>query len=322
MSLEIEVPTEPLAETEHALPAGGQGRLEMVVLVLRNARARIQGRLDAKEITDIWIAGFKAAGVAAKRGTRWTGKFSVPLPFVIEIPCPYGHRTEDRRDYAKVQLIVEDDGWLSFDPANSCERCTQEPLEEWLLNCPRCESGDDDSQWHKSAHPKGAGHWTERDRDGVVGIVGDVSPLSFVIAEFESMWALAEAKHWVEHTEEAAATDRQSWLAMWEDRSGRRVTPQREEIIKSFAEWKLKGAQRLLSRTVPKVSNTTRRREWTSEAALKWLEQARDTDGNLVVPPSTSGAAAWRAVDAIPGRPPKRFVEAAQQQRKSRLASS
>ena len=254
-------------------------------------------------LTDAWIQGLVAASVQAQHAKAWNGKYPVPLPFVLEMPCPFGHRTADRRDYARVRLLIEEDGWPVLDTDSPCVDCDARLLERWLLTCPRCERGEE-SDRHEADHDA-LRHWSETVDDGRV-VCGDTSPLAWVIGEFERRAYIAEARWWIEHTEAAAESIRSSKLI---------PAAAKEQRIRLAIE----GARR----TLGAVSAVERKGapSMTPEEAAKWLDGLRDSGGRPLVPEGATTREAWALVKTVPGRPTKNTVDAAQPIRQKRRAT-
>lgn len=249
--------------------------------------------LRPQMLTDAWVAGLVAARVGAEHVTvkEWgPGKFPRhrKLPFVLQFPCPFGHRTEDKYDIATARLIVEDSGWWSLDPESPCPRCTASALRDWLLTCPRCEAGEDSDRHDPE-------HWALDvfDLDGD----HDASPVAWVLREFGRLARVATARYWLDHPEEAAGNlpgvseaDRQRFIANQLARA--RVTL---------------GA-------VP--------RKGASIAASKLSEG--DVDAWLTdhgVPDDATVRSAWALVKDIEGRPAKNVIERILSERTKRRAT-
>ncbi|MGR0320424.1 hypothetical protein [Agromyces sp. ZXT2-3] len=258
--------------------------------------SRLSKPLKAQMVVDAWIAGLREAGVKAdnarawSRGTKWPKK----LPLVIEMPCPYEHRTPDRHDFAKVWLLVEDDGWISLDPESPCVECSQSGLERWLLTCPRCLVGEESLE-----------HWTPHDLGPDVAISdegdefegGSYSPLSFVIRQFEQLSLLATAKWWVEHTAEAS------------EEYGDVPLHRRQDAIESRVEW----ARRMLAQAPPRKARSSPgapAEGWTQQSTRTWLDQHDIAD-------ALTSRGAWERAKAIAGHPPKNAIEAARRRSES-----
>ncbi|WP_353828215.1 hypothetical protein [Agromyces sp. SYSU T0242] len=276
--------------------------MESALWQLDRSLARLSRPLTVVIIVDAWIAGLREAGVKAENARAWSrgSKWATKLPLVIEFPCPYMHRTPDRRDFRRVRLIVEDDGWVSVDPDSPCEKCNDQVLARWLLTCPRCEYGEE-GDFHRAGHDMGQKRG--RTRSGP-GIVGSTSPVSFVLWQFGLLAAMADARWWVERTDEAIA----ELDGIWPDW----LPEHREEFVTQ----RLARARRLLARTPPPTARsapTAPAESWTERRTLAWLEQ-NDIDATL------TARAAWARANAIDGHPPKRAVEAALRHAKSGTA--
>ncbi|MDQ1548052.1 MAG: hypothetical protein QOH69_2956 [Actinomycetota bacterium] len=292
------------AELEEADGPTGRELLFESVEGWRYALARIQQPLRRDAIADGWIAGLRDGGWRAGHGKRWNGKWMGDLPFVISLPCPFGHPDEDDSDFASVQLVVREDGWPYFNPElkGQCTYCTASMLENWLMDCARCERGER-SERHTPGHPKGSGHWRRSADDGYQ-IIGDVSPLSFVVWQFDQLHELAKARHWVQHTAEASAEYRE-----------RSKASDPEQMIAFHIE----RARRMLAEPALKALPAGNVKvEWSQAASVNFLDELKDADGNLIVPESSSAAAAWETVKALSNRPSKHSIEDAQKERKAR----
>lgn len=251
---------------------------------LARGLARLDERLTAQTLVKIWLGALRTAGVKAKNAIKWEHGHVTSYPFVIEMPCPHEHRSEDRRSLASVRLLVEDNGMAGRDLDSPCIECTDEVLTTWLLTCPRCDGGES---------------WEDHDYCE--------APFDFVLAEFTRRDRVAWARWWVEHTAEATAALRDRaepwdyWPAGWS--------------MDRVVEWHLQGARRVLDHVVVDLVTAS---DWTAESAADWLDKQTNDAGKMLVPISASQRAAWSAVQALPNRPPKNTVEAAQTIRKSR----
>lgn len=279
--------------------------VESAVLAWAYRLGLLRRPLTAIMLTDAWIAGLREAGFKAERPKVWgRGKYPTTLPLVIEFPCPYMHRTPDRRDFAKVRLIVEDDGWVSLDPESPCEQCTAQVLERWLLTCPRCEAGEDSDfhpgpDWHGLDHQRwqtpGPDERLVFNPDGPI-FDGSTSPLSFVLWQFRMLCRIADAKWWVEHTDEAIAEAEERWPTWL-------VEPHRAaRIAKVLAD--SRGVLARAPAPPPRSSPAAPKETWTDEKVLAWLEQHE-------IPRTLTSRGAWERAKAIPGRPPKNAIESA-----------
>jgi len=281
MSNDIELP-EPIADA---------------VSELSYALYLLGENLRPETMTHAYIAGLVHAGVKAEHAKVWGGKFPRKLPFVIEFPCPLGHRTENHSDTAKVWLVVEENCWLSLAQDSPCSLCTAYDLERWMLTCPRHEAGED-SDRH------------EPDHDVLDLLGGDASPLSWVICEFGRLERIAWARWWVEHTSEAVASmgDRADRIV---ERSG--------EFRMRWADWELQKARAILGAQPKKRSALTASAGvQTADKAVVWLDALKDDEGGMLVPVKASQREALRLTEGRPGRPRKNLLEAAQSKRKSR----
>jgi hypothetical protein len=264
--------------------------------------------LTDQMIVSVWIAGLRATGIKAEKVKVWERGRNYPtvMPFVIEFPCPFEHRTADRRGLATVRLLIEDDGWASVDPDSPCEHCSIGVLEAWLLTCPRCEAGEESAR-HEVDHDL---HQYESLVDGQRELFDSTAPLAFVLAEFRRLQVVAWARWWVEHTTEAVDALRQ-FREPWDYRLP-------SQSVGAAARGHLAAARRILDRVgVTPVAS----QEWTVEGAADWLDRQVSGGGTVLVPVKASQRAAWAAVEALPNRPPKNTIEAAQSLRKSRPAS-
>lgn len=111
--------------------------------------------LSPKDIVQAWVNGLKAAGATDARTSKM---HTVALPRVVEFDCPFWHDGLVVGTFAKVRVLVREDGWVShfeglvLDPDDgpkfntaSCKGCAErEPLRfaEWLLSCPRCAADE------------------------------------------------------------------------------------------------------------------------------------------------------------------------------------
>lgn len=272
---------------------------------------KADAQLTVLQVVKAWVAGLREAGVKAANAREWSRgskAYPIELPFVIEFDCPYGHRTEDRRRRATVRVIVEDNGWITFDEQSTCEQCDLSTIEWWLLSCPRCERGDR-GVWHRTADHE-LSHKRGRLSNGETGVVGSTSPLSFVVGEFERLGRIAEARWWIGHTEAAAQALRAD--------DGWAYT---EEGLEERIATKIVNSTRLLASisAAPSSAASAPREGWTDESAAQWLDNQKGPNGQLVVAGSASQREAWRLAETIAGHPPKNVIERAQTLRKSRV---
>lgn len=309
--------------TSGALATFAKGALAEVVELWDWMQRKMNRWLTAEMLANAWIAGLAAAGVKAEHGKVWVrgSKYPVKSPFVIEFACPMGHRTEDKRFYATVQLLVEDDGWVSLDVDSQCPDCTIHALERWLLTCPRCEAGDtspehlDADAPYDDEHPLHQGHYS----DG--SVIGSTAPLAYVLTELQSLRLVAEAQWWVNHTEDATEWWRQVVARI--GASGAYASP---AVQLELARHTLERDVARRGRSLPITGSPTRTSqdsegqrsiEWTDESAADWLDALSAPD----VPSKSTVRAVWALVKDLPGRPPKNRVESAQTLRKSRTGS-
>lgn len=266
-------------------------------LILLGAYLGLAGkRLTPTMLVDAWIAGFRAAGIReARRATQGFGRSTRSLPYVIDIPCPFEHRTDDRRGRAHVWFLVEDDGWLSLDAESPCGRCGMVELEKWLLTCLRCEA-DESSRRHRP------GHGLQHSFHPQVGILGSMAPLSFVLDRFNQLYAEAEATAWLEHP--GAVVEYLRTLG--------------REIDANGVAWYRTRARRVLGApSSPKALTAapTAKPKMTDEEGAAFLDQHE-------VPASASQETAWDAVKGLPGCPSKRTIERAVNLRKRRVTEA
>lgn len=280
------------------------------------------GRFDARAMVKPWLAGLKSAGVKdahqAKLGSR--DSWAV-LPFVIELPCPFGHRTIDRQRIGLVRLIVEDDGWVTLTRGevlpigeqaahNSpfCWQCTADGLAGWLLTCSRCVAGEDSDEHH-------AGH--------TLWEVASAAPFTFVLFEFDRAMHVAEAAWIIAHLEDEL--DRElddptgaplrmllegdfDGLVFDVDEYG---MPTREALraylLDELAEYLPKPGSSQKAVTAGGASKPL----WTDAEVIEFLEK-------VGVPADATVRAAWAIVGPMPQpRPSKTRVEEVQPKRKT-----
>jgi len=250
-------------------------------------------------LTHLWVAGLVAARMGAEHVTvkEWKPGKKWPeyrkLPYVLRFPCPFGHRTEDRRDDPWVSIIIEENGWFSLDPQSECTECTGQGIRDWLLTCPRCEAGED-SERHVPMH------WALDvfDIDGGY----DASPLAWIMREFGREAQRAMARWWSDHTEEAL--DR--------DQFARRSVQNRERLRVSQVAW----AQRVIE-SQPKTTPSKAKLEAAGSAVMT-VEEAAAWLAEQGVPATATQRAALSATEGLPGRPSKQIIEKAVTLRKSR----
>lgn len=253
-------------------------------------------RLTASMLTETWIAALRAAGYSkARKGWDGYGASTRTLPFVIDLPCPFEHRTADRRNLAHLRLIVEDTGWVTVDPDSACEGCCPDLIERWLLTCPRCEA-DETSRRHQ------LGHGLRHGFDPAFGVIGSTAPLSFVLDQVLRLRDEAEAFAWLEFPEAAAA----HWNQVNADA---RMVADADRVAER-REW----ARRVLGAATKRPAVTASAAMTTDEAAA-WLDKHE-------VPPTASQREALRLTHGLPGRPAKNTIEAAQSLRKSRATEA
>lgn len=276
---------------------------------------RLRRRLTPPMLTDCWIDGLKAAGVRARNAKVWRGKYQVDLPLVIEFPCPFWHRTEDRRDIARVLLLIEDDGWVTLDADSPCPMCDPDVLERWLLTCPRCEA-DEDTPEHDPAHDSFAQQrnvtvvWCGGESDaaddcgdlGPFEVVDDVSPYAFVLYEFQRRKAEAWAT-WFLNCPDART------LLLSEGVPEASVG----HIIEVWTE----RARAILGQVTSAIA-AIEAIAWTDESAAAWLDAQRNPDGSVLVPETATVRQAWALAGPLIGRPSKNQIETAQTLRKGR----
>ncbi|WP_062465587.1 hypothetical protein [Demequina maris] len=236
-------------------------------------------------IVAAWLAGLRAAGINADLAKQWSrgSKYPKTLPLVIEFECPFEHRTEDRHDFAKVWLLIEDDGWPRHDPASPCPTCTDEDLERWLLNCPACDAGED-SGTHLPNHE-------------AIFSESDCSPVGWVMYELETLADQAHAEWWGHHPHEARA----QFLL---DHEGERLVEERADRMMAIYR------ERVTTTVVVDLSKA--KPKWTPDDAADWLDGLRGDDGEPLVPLGATARQTWALVQDLAGRPPKNTVEAAQ----------
>jgi len=256
--------------------------------------------LRAVTLANAWIAGLVAGGIKAANGTVWgAGKYSRKLPFVIEFPCPFDHRTPDEYDYARVRLVIRDNGWWSLDPASPCQKCNADAIAAWLLACPLCEAGEDSERHYPDHSPLDVfgGYDIDGDYDDSRGF--DASPVSWVVREFERLRVVAAARWWIGHTEEAAAR-----LPRWS-----------ESVRQRYVSGRLAWARGVLAST-PKARKAavSSKPMMTPEAGVVWLDEQKI--------PAGGEKATWARVKDLPGCPAQSVIYAAVKLRKSRTTEA
>ncbi|KJL26208.1 hypothetical protein RL72_01143 [Microbacterium azadirachtae] len=246
--------------------------------------------LSLTMIVDAWIDALKAAGFPkARKAWEGYGSSTRTLPLVIDIPCPFEHRTPDRRNFAHVRMIVEDTAWLSVDPDSPCEYCTPDVIERLLLTCPRCEA-DENSPRHRP------GHGLRHSFDPRLGVVGSTAPISFVLDAFLRLQVEAEATAWLQAPDAALAW----WVQVNDD-----TLLTASEVLAERREW----ARGILGAAPRKVVASSGAAAMTEDEAVTWLDKNE-------IPPTASQREAWRLSAGLPGRPAKNTIEAAQTRRK------
>ncbi len=254
---------------------------------------RLIGRkLTVPMIVKVWMLGmqkysrFYDLNLDPRPTKQWSGgsKFPKVLPLVFTINCMFGHRVPDDSDYAPVQLIVRDSGYVKVRHVEkvTCECCGDAVMDEALTLCQRCEDGIE-SELHKAGHPRfEQGEFARRGPDGEWEIYGDTSPFAFVLAEIKRMHELAWA------VRVASAPDL--------DESMLRIA---RSVISKYA------MEKPRARAIEAGASTKIKVEWTDESAIAWLLANGIT-------PEMSGKAAWAISNPIPGRPVRKIVYALQ----------
>lgn len=268
---------------------------------------RLREPLTDKQITKTWIAGLLAATRRECGHAKvWNGKYPRPLPYVIELPCPLGHRTADQYDDASVRIVIREAGAWSYDPASPCPKCTADDLRRWMVTCPLCVAGED-SERHYPFHasldvaafydlseidysdkPEGF-EYTELNGGGF-----DASPLAWVVREFVKLRQVAAARWWLEHTDEAAQSAPRSI--------------DRQRLVSNRLSW----ARGLLDAVPNKQqkAGTAPKPMMTAEDGAEWL----DTQGI----PAGGEKATWERVRGLRGCPAQSVIFAAVKIRKAR----
>ncbi|WP_345803022.1 hypothetical protein AAIB33_08050 [Microbacterium sp. AZCO] len=307
---------------------------------LGHYRRRLGRPMVPSEMTLVWIEALKAAGVTKATLARATAegrKWPDALPFVVEMPCPFEHRTEDRRALASTWLLIEENGMAVLDGASPCSHCTQPDIREWLLTCPICEADLD-----------GFVPWLGREvlhlRNHLFG--RGLSPLEYVWAVLGVLVDGSRRAHWIDDPDtaindfiaskvshgglsEAAAVP----LALEEHRRALQSDADRiemdrpvppvtieEYIDQRKADLKAAGRSGRGSSDVPSTRSTPEvpAKPMTVDEAVVWLDEQKAKDGSLLVSEQASQRDALALVNDIPGHPAKRLVESAQTIRKSR----
>jgi hypothetical protein len=284
---------------------------EEFVEVLRewgNALRLLHEDLSDDMIVGAYIAGLIAGtGLKVEHGTQWvkTAKGGYPraLPYAIKFPCPFGHRTQDRRDRALVQLIIEENGGWSMDPESPCPKCSWEVIRDWFIDCACCRRGED----HERHSPDHASldvldRYDLPDSDINYNDAGgfDASPLSFVVREFVRLWHVAGARWRIEHTEEALDVD---LLVM---KGADRETARNRGLASARVTLGALPTKRADARDEDRFAEP--------QAVADFLAELKDADGNPAVPATATTRAAWAVVKDIPAtmRPSKNQVDYAQ----------
>lgn len=291
---------------------------EMIPEAFQNALERwarkvrlLHEKFNPHWLAAAYIAGLVAAGIRAEHGARWVqsakGGFPKKLPYTVQFPCPFDHRSVDRRDDAKVQIIVEENARWSLDPDSPCPHCTGDRIAEWFLLCPRCEAGEDGER-HPAGHPPFS--------------AADVSPFAWIIRRFAQLGDIASARRWTERYDEAAADLRQMY-AEWaeEEEEGGWGFWSPEEAEKDIAEEYAAAQAFLKANEMPPraisagVIAKPAKATMTTEQCASWLDECG-------VPSTASQDATWNAVKDRAGCPSKRTVEQAVNLRKSRATEA
>jgi hypothetical protein len=284
---------------------------------LSQAMARLDEPLTDAKLTEIWRLGLRRAGIRAERAKgAWNGKYRPELPFVLEFPCPFEHRTPDRYDVASVRIIIEHVAWWSLDPASPCTECGAHAIARWLPTCPRCVAGEDSAR-HYPDHDAFDVTGTyeipyNHDRDFEYDDTGgfDASPVSWVAREFLRMTLIARARWWVEHTEEALDAHRAAGMS----ESVRQAVRRRQlEWARDVLATQPKARGASSSGAAPKEKQTM-----TTGEAVAWLDALTDSAGVPLVAATHGEKATWAAVKTLPGCPAQSVVYGAVKLRKRR----
>ncbi|WP_157536842.1 hypothetical protein [Microbacterium sp. Root180] len=263
---------------------------------------RLDEPLTEETAVSMWIAALVAAGVRAEHGTRWVtsakGGYPKKLPFAVQFQCPHGHRTEDRRDRARVQIIIESVGWWSLDPDSPCTLCGSDVIARWLLMCPRCEAGEDSDRHDPDHAPFDI---SDGYIDGVWTLRNDTSPVALLLREIRRRWKIANARWWTERYDEAAS------------HAGAGAS---EEIVYGgrrmlWSEFQRAVSLELLGAQPRKVEAKPSKPTLTPEETAEWLDSRE-------VPDALGEKATWARVKELPGCPPQSAVYAGVKLRKRR----
>ncbi len=269
---------------------------------------RLREPLTDRQVTETWIHGLVAATKLTYGHAKvWSGKYTRPLPYVIEGPCPLGHRTENQYDDARIRLVTRQGGWWSYDPESPCPKCTANDIRVWLATCPRCLAGEDSERHFPFHSPLDLANGYDIDHSDkpndfeYVEIDGggfDASPLAWIMREFVKLGEVAAARWWSEHTDEAAAE--------WQ---GSRII--READRQRFISERLAWTQRVLDAApVKKKGSAAPKRAMTPEATADWLD-AQEI-------PLLGEKATWERAKNLPGCPTQAVIFAGVKVRKAR----
>ncbi|HTL42218.1 MAG TPA: hypothetical protein VL294_12170 [Pseudolysinimonas sp.] len=303
-------------------------------------------------VTQLYLAGFKAAGVKASLATVYDRSLGRKrsLPMVIQFPCPEDHLTVDERETATVRLLIRPDGSAAVDrPVDKegkptggwCMTCTTDSLEDGMLKCPLCRMGvrspEHPSEDHRLPRHEDYpdvtvtldGGWQGSDSmgelwqcrgwvNGQPAVFGSTAVFAFVLMEFEREQRLAHAEWWLRHTAEALADEREFWAEEPEY-----AVP--EDGVPRYVGFQVEWAQRVLGaqeRSLEGKPKPTPKVNYSDAEAAAWLDSLKGADGSQLVPVGMALREMWALISPIVGRPAKNIAERGQKLRRDRGTSA
>lgn len=267
--------------------------------------------VEVRDVAKVILAGLKSAGVKAAQGKVWRGKSSSStLDLVIDIDCPWSHKSRDGMSFAKVRLLVDPHrGMITVhrdeDFGNGCPRCDQKAIDRWLGTC---------QGHHENGHPEHEPGWIDVDdfsddtpHEVIARIIpggGEVrpddSPMGHIFREMEKATLESIARYEVTHPEYVEKQVRRSWSGASEDFVRRKVA---EKIERAKAV--LSTGKKLIGSTEIVIE------DWNEASTAEWLA---DRD----IPVTATYREAWTLAKEIAGHPPKALLEAGHRLRKDK----
>lgn len=261
--------------------------------------------VPVRDVPKVILAGLRAAGVKAEQGKAWRGKYPTTLDLVIDIDCPWAHKSRDGMTFASVRLLVDPfSGSLTVqrdeDRGDGCPTCRQPSIDRWLVTCRGHEENghpDHEPGWISvEDFPKDTpAEVIERVIPGGAESRGDDSPMGHV---FEAMMRVErenKARWRLAHLDQIAEQFRETGYS--------------EEEVRDKVIGVREMAQVVLL-TGPKQVGSSEVVVETVESVMEWLAANN-------VPASLGVNAAWDRVKNLPGCPTQALVRKAQAERKT-----